>query len=189
MTVRELAEASGVNKDTISALERGKRKRPHPTTLGRLADALGVAVDELETAPAPKVPVVPVTPLSSLSLEEVDTRLWDLADEKEAHGFFDAVRRERAELEGWMAAYASAPPDARLAARQDFKRAERNLVRASLYQAAAVDHEWKLLDPRPAPRKGVLEIALAAVDARADVRELVRAQAEQARIEEAGEAG
>jgi len=189
MTVRQLAEASGVNKDTISALERGKRKRPHPTTLGRLADALGVAVDELEAAPAPKVPSVPKTPISSLSLEEVDKRLWDLGNEAEAHRFFDDVRRERAALEGWMDRYASAPSEARFAARQDFERVERDLTRAALYQAAASDHWSKLLDPRPASRKGVVEIAMAVMGGQDLTRELARAQAEQTRVEEAGKAG
>jgi transcriptional regulator with XRE-family HTH domain len=188
MTVRDLAEASGVNKDTITALETGKRKRPHPTTLGRLADALGVPVDELEASTGPKIPKVPKTPISNLSLEEADERLWDLGNEKEAYRFLDSVRRERAALEGWMAAYAAAPSDARFAARQDFERVERNLARASIYQTAAVDHWSKLLDPRPASRKGVVEIALEGMDARAVTRELARAQAERTRVDSAGEA-
>ncbi len=188
MTVRQLADASGVNKDTISAVERGHR-RPHSTTLGKLADALGVSVDELEAAPVPKVPTIPETPISILSLEEVDARLWDLSSEAEANRFLDDVRRERAALEGWMDRYATAPSDARFAARQDFERVERNLARASLYQTAAADHWSKLLDPRPAPRKGVVEIALDGMDARAVARELARAQAEQTRVEDSGEAG
>jgi len=53
MTVRQLAEASGVNKDTISAVERGLR-RPHSMTLAKLAEALGVPVDELEAPPKPE---------------------------------------------------------------------------------------------------------------------------------------
>ena len=188
MTVRQLAEASGVNKDTISAVERGLR-RPHSMTLGKIADALGVSVGELEASPVPKVPKVPATPISNLSLEEADARLWGLGDEKEAHRFLEDVRRERAALEGWMDRYATAPSDARFAARQEFERVESNLARASLYQTAAADHWSKLLDPRPAPRKGVVEIALDGMDARAVARELARAQAEQTRVVDSGEAG
>jgi selenocysteine lyase/cysteine desulfurase len=143
----------------------------------------------LEAAPVPKVPTIPETPISILSLEDVDARLWDLSSEAEANRFLDDVRRERAALEGWMDRYATAPSDARFAARQDFERVERNLARASLYQTAAADHWSKLLDPRPAPRKGVVEIALDGMDARAVARELARAQAEQTRVEDSGEAG
>lgn len=41
LTIRELAEKSGVNHSAISLIERGKR-RPHPSTLRRLAEALDV---------------------------------------------------------------------------------------------------------------------------------------------------
>jgi transcriptional regulator with XRE-family HTH domain len=51
MSLRELAEWSGVSKRTISALKRGEVTRPHLRTLQRLAAALGVSVDDLSTAP------------------------------------------------------------------------------------------------------------------------------------------
>jgi predicted ATPase/DNA-binding XRE family transcriptional regulator len=38
----ELAERAGLSANAISALERGERKRPHPDTLRRLAEALGL---------------------------------------------------------------------------------------------------------------------------------------------------
>ncbi len=38
----ELAERAGLSKNAIGALERGERRRPHPDTLRRLADALGL---------------------------------------------------------------------------------------------------------------------------------------------------
>ncbi len=60
LTVRELAEASGVNKNTISDLEHGLRK-PRPVTLGKLAVALGVPVEALEDAPIPPLPKTPLT--------------------------------------------------------------------------------------------------------------------------------
>jgi predicted ATPase/transcriptional regulator with XRE-family HTH domain len=37
-----LAERAGLSANAISALERGERKRPHPDTLRRLAEALGL---------------------------------------------------------------------------------------------------------------------------------------------------
>jgi transcriptional regulator with XRE-family HTH domain len=46
LTLRDLAQESGVSKDTISEIERGVRK-PHPTTLGKLAKALDVEVADL----------------------------------------------------------------------------------------------------------------------------------------------
>lgn len=42
----ELAERAGVSWQAISALEREKRRYPYPTTVRRLADALGLAEDE-----------------------------------------------------------------------------------------------------------------------------------------------
>ncbi len=70
MTVRELAQASGVNKNTISNLEHGLRK-PRLVTLGKLADALGVPVEALEETP---IPPQPRTPLADETLEAFDER-------------------------------------------------------------------------------------------------------------------
>ncbi len=50
---RGLAELSGVNEHTISELERGIRN-PRDTTWARLAEALGLELEELlGKAPAP----------------------------------------------------------------------------------------------------------------------------------------
>ena len=54
-TVRRLAEESGVDKNTISEAERGKRK-PNPITMHKLAQALEVEVRDLfplEKTPLP----------------------------------------------------------------------------------------------------------------------------------------
>ena len=40
--LRELAERAGVSYYTIWMIEQGKRDRPHPSTLAKLARALGV---------------------------------------------------------------------------------------------------------------------------------------------------
>jgi transcriptional regulator with XRE-family HTH domain len=46
LSQEELAELSGVSRTTITDLELGKR-RPHPKTRRKLAEALGVAPVEL----------------------------------------------------------------------------------------------------------------------------------------------
>ena len=46
MTMREVERASGVAKETLSALELGRR-RPHDSTLAKLAAVYGVPVDDL----------------------------------------------------------------------------------------------------------------------------------------------
>ncbi len=43
LSQEELAERAGLSAAAISALERGIRNQPHPTTLRRLADALGLS--------------------------------------------------------------------------------------------------------------------------------------------------
>ncbi|UYL93907.1 XRE family transcriptional regulator [Geobacillus phage vB_GthS_PK2.1] len=44
---QELAEISGVSQAQISYIENGKKKNPGVITLKKLADALGVSVEEL----------------------------------------------------------------------------------------------------------------------------------------------
>ena len=47
MSLRELAEAAGVSKDTIWRLESGTSTNAHPSTIRKLATAFGVAPSEL----------------------------------------------------------------------------------------------------------------------------------------------
>ncbi|CAA9476366.1 MAG: hypothetical protein AVDCRST_MAG02-4148 [uncultured Rubrobacteraceae bacterium] len=47
MSLRELAEAAGVSKDTIWRLESGTSTNAHPSTIRKLAKAFGVAPSEL----------------------------------------------------------------------------------------------------------------------------------------------
>jgi transcriptional regulator with XRE-family HTH domain len=42
LTQEELAERSGLSADTVSALERGSRQRPHATTVSHLVRSLGL---------------------------------------------------------------------------------------------------------------------------------------------------
>ncbi len=46
-TQAKLAEEAGVGQSTIAQIETGARKRPHPGTLGKLANALGVSPADL----------------------------------------------------------------------------------------------------------------------------------------------
>ena len=43
----ELHQMTGVSRDTISRLETGDRPNPHPRTLRKLAEALGVSVGDI----------------------------------------------------------------------------------------------------------------------------------------------
>jgi transcriptional regulator with XRE-family HTH domain len=47
LTQAELAQASGVAQSTIAQIETGKRTDPHPGTLKKLADPLGVTPADL----------------------------------------------------------------------------------------------------------------------------------------------
>jgi len=49
-TSRELSEKSGVSMSTISMIETGKQQ-PHPSTLRKLADAMGVDIREITRGP------------------------------------------------------------------------------------------------------------------------------------------
>jgi transcriptional regulator with XRE-family HTH domain len=51
LTLRELEEASGIGADAISKIENGHRK-PRPSTLRKLARALGVEVEDFFREPA-----------------------------------------------------------------------------------------------------------------------------------------
>jgi transcriptional regulator with XRE-family HTH domain len=43
----ELHRLTGISRDTISRLETGDRPNPHPRTLRKLAEALGVSVADI----------------------------------------------------------------------------------------------------------------------------------------------
>jgi transcriptional regulator with XRE-family HTH domain len=47
LSQEELHEMTGVSRDTISRMESGDRPNPHPRTLRRLAEALGVTVADI----------------------------------------------------------------------------------------------------------------------------------------------
>ncbi len=61
LTLRDAAKVTGITKDTISLLERGKR-RPFPSTLYKLAQGYGVSAREfLDPSPPAPLDVVGLT--------------------------------------------------------------------------------------------------------------------------------
>jgi transcriptional regulator with XRE-family HTH domain len=47
LSQEELHQMTGVSRDTISRMETGDRPNPHPRTLRKLAQALGVSVADI----------------------------------------------------------------------------------------------------------------------------------------------
>lgn len=81
LSQEELARRSGLSVEAISAIERGKRKRPYPHTLRALADALGFS--EAERAAFTSGSLTPavageVSPASAAPLAAVPVPLVDL---------------------------------------------------------------------------------------------------------------
>jgi len=185
--LQKTAEEAGVSKNSVLRAEHGREIRP--VTARKIAGALGVEVADLLEAGHPKAFEALDMPLARSSLEEFEARLWGLAGETEARALFDAVRRERAVLERWMAGYAAAPSAERFASRRDFERVGQDLARARIYETVASDHWSKLLDPRTASRRGVAETAAQAIGAQELMRVLTHNQAEQQRLFNSGEAG
>jgi transcriptional regulator with XRE-family HTH domain len=73
LSLREVEERGGPNKDTMSLIERGIHK-PRPQTLGRIAEALDMGVSELraklEAAESPLAQAPPDTQEYGALLEE-----------------------------------------------------------------------------------------------------------------------
>jgi len=47
LSQEELHQMTGISRDTISRMETGDRPNPHPRTLRKLAEALGVSVADI----------------------------------------------------------------------------------------------------------------------------------------------
>jgi transcriptional regulator with XRE-family HTH domain len=98
LSLRDVEERGGPNKDTMSLIERDVH-RPHPRTLGRIAEALDMDVStlrfDLESAerpplgPAPPSPTQP--PLNGF--EEGERRSLTAADFNAAETFADVCNR------------------------------------------------------------------------------------------------
>jgi transcriptional regulator with XRE-family HTH domain len=82
LSLREVEERGGPNKDTMSLIERGVH-RPHPRTLGRIAQALDMSVaelrSELEAAEHPLVEAPPSLQLPLNGFEDERLTSWRAA--------------------------------------------------------------------------------------------------------------
>jgi transcriptional regulator with XRE-family HTH domain len=90
MTVRQLADAAGLVPSTVSRLETGFIATPRPEHLQRLAQALGIDVEELY------VTVGYLTPGALPELRPYLRAKYGLTDElaNRVEGFVAAVRQE-----------------------------------------------------------------------------------------------
>jgi transcriptional regulator with XRE-family HTH domain len=91
LSQQELADLAGVGQDSISAIETGKHE-PHPRTLRKLANALGVEVADFFKEPA--------LPLGEAPREAGPPRVSK--DRLEEH--FENVRQNEVDYLNWMIA-------------------------------------------------------------------------------------
>ena len=102
LSLRDVEERGGPNKDTMSLIERDVHK-PYPQTLGRIAKALGMDVSslrfELESAGRPPLGPAPTSQQPTLNgeLEEERRAAWEAAVEK-ARGLRESAQARMTEL-------------------------------------------------------------------------------------------
>ena len=100
LSQRELAERSGVAKVTIATMELGRSARPRRRTVEKIANALGVPVEELMSAeaPTPKQPAPPSPEQPSFNgLLDEERRRAQLEEIRESY------REEREEVARYLA--------------------------------------------------------------------------------------
>ena len=88
LTVRQLADAAGLVPSTVSRLETGFIATPRPEHLQKLAQALGIEVEELYAAAGYSTPLPELRPYLRAKYGLTD----ELANRVE--GFVEAVRQE-----------------------------------------------------------------------------------------------
>jgi putative transcriptional regulator len=136
LTQQQLAERTGLRRDTISALERGKSRAIEFDTLARLCDALGVQASDI-LAIAPTAHVAPV-----LGGEDEDAIIEDRLAEAEAE--IDALIADPA-----RAAHALAIEDTTQSSRARSQRGGGSLLAhlEEVARIAARHHETALPNP------------------------------------------
>ncbi|HLM78554.1 MAG TPA: helix-turn-helix domain-containing protein [Rubrobacteraceae bacterium] len=83
LTLRDAEQLTGVDKDTLSKIERGRR-HPHDVTLAKIAQGYDVPVEELL-----EEPVAPLGEASFAPSEEREARMRAL---RESQAYKDAIR-------------------------------------------------------------------------------------------------
>jgi transcriptional regulator with XRE-family HTH domain len=98
LTLRELEEASGIGADAISKIENGHRK-PRPSTLRKLARALGIEVEDFFREPALPLDEAPrgtgQAEASTQTDEEFERRLGHVLEPVRADALRDAQATSR----------------------------------------------------------------------------------------------
>jgi transcriptional regulator with XRE-family HTH domain len=83
LSQQELADLAGIGQDSISAIETG-RHEPHPRTLRKLANALGVEVVDFFREPAVPLAKAPTVGRPSAIDVALDSAIRQIALEKQA---------------------------------------------------------------------------------------------------------
>ena len=110
LTLRDLAERSGVDANTINQVELGHRK-PRPSTLRKLAKALNVEVSDLVREPAVPLDEAPreaglagADPSAKLAAASMLEEIAGLWAEQLARGFYDRRTLGRMRAAGFVLA-------------------------------------------------------------------------------------
>ncbi len=197
LSQRDLAEKAGLSTGTIAWLETRKHE-PQPRTMRKIAAALGVEVSDLypEAANIP-LAAAPATPLTDLSRGAFDAYTRNVGTEEEARRLRTEFGAEFDALRGWLKGPEgqSAPEGERLKARQKLDEAAARLNLATLLETefiTAMDDKREVPEvPESSSVRGrpAAEIADRTADEQQNLKDAIANEAEQQRIEEAGEAG
>src|SRR5215207_8138908 len=90
LTLRDAEQLTGVDKDTLSKIERGRR-HPHDVTLAKIAQGYDVPVEELLEEP--------VAPLDEAFFTPTEEREARMRAFRESKAYQDSIRSGGAELD------------------------------------------------------------------------------------------
>ena len=194
LSLREVEERGGPQKDTLSLIERGEHK-PQARTLGKLARALGMSVAELnaelrraEESARPKASLI------REPVEEFDRRLREADDAEKARALLSRVVAEYDDVRDWYRAlkrWEAEPAELQLARRYRHEASKRFTAAMLLStEFVAQDDPYRQVPvvPRVAA-DGVERTARRVGEEQQRLFDAYTNQEERRRIEEAGEAG
>lgn len=93
LSQRDLADRASVSNGTISFIEQGITEQPKPTTLGKIARALGMSVDDLYTMAG----ILPKQKPST-SLDRILAKLSDVLAKMPEHGWDEILKHAEDKL-------------------------------------------------------------------------------------------